>query len=103
MSLRSLCLSNQILVPLNRKDRIGQPGVELVGLLPPELQDLPSFVFSAGVLAAAREPQAAKALIQFLSGPAAASVLKAKGMDPERDKLRIREINENVYEHERNQ
>jgi molybdate transport system substrate-binding protein len=61
---------------------LAQPGVELVGLLPPELQDLPNFVFSASVLAAAMEPQAAKALIRFLSGPAAAPVLKAKGMDP---------------------
>jgi molybdate transport system substrate-binding protein len=62
---------------------LAQPGVELVGLLPPQLQDPPSFVFSASVLTAAKEPQAAKALIQFLSGPAAAAVLKAKGMNPE--------------------
>jgi molybdate transport system substrate-binding protein len=61
---------------------LAQPGVELVGLLPPELQDPRSFVFSASVLAPAEERQAAEALIRFLSGPAAASVLKAKGMDP---------------------
>lgn len=61
---------------------LGQPGVELVGLLPPQLQDPPNFVFSASVLVVAKEPQPAKALIQFLSGPAAASVLKAKGMNP---------------------
>jgi molybdate transport system substrate-binding protein len=61
---------------------LAQPGVELVGLLPPELQDLANFVFSASVLAAAKEPQAAKALIQFLSGPVAASVLRTRGMDP---------------------
>ncbi len=61
---------------------LAQPGVELVGLLPPELQDRPSFVFSASILAAAKEPEAAQALIQFLSGPVAASVLKAKGMEP---------------------
>ena len=61
---------------------LAQPGIELVGLLPPDLQDLPNFVFSAGVLASAPQPLAAKAMIDFLSGPAAASVLKAKGMDP---------------------
>jgi molybdate transport system substrate-binding protein len=61
---------------------LAQPGVELVGLLPLELQDLPNFTFSAGIVAAAREPQAAQALIQFLSGPAAAPVLRAKGMEP---------------------
>ena len=62
--------------------RNAQPSVELVGLLPPELQDLPNFTLSASVLAAAKEPETAKALIQFLSGPDAASVLKAKGMNP---------------------
>jgi molybdate transport system substrate-binding protein len=59
-----------------------QPGVELVGLLPPELQDLPNFVFAAGVLESAKQPLAAGALIASLSGPAAASVWKAKGMEP---------------------
>lgn len=61
---------------------LAQPGVGLVGLLPPELQDPPNFTFSAGVLAAAKESQTAQALIQFLTSPAAASVLKAKGMEP---------------------
>jgi len=62
---------------------LGQPGVELVGLLPSQLQDPPNFIFSAGLLVVAKEPQPAKALIQFLSGPAAASVLRAKGMSPD--------------------
>jgi molybdate transport system substrate-binding protein len=63
-------------------EMLAQPGVELVGLLPPELQDRPNFTFSASILVAAREPQTAEALIRFLSGPAAAMVLKAKGMEP---------------------
>jgi len=61
---------------------LGQSGVELVGLLPRELQDPRNFTFSASVLATAKEPQTAHALIGVLSGPAAASVLKAKGMEP---------------------
>jgi molybdate transport system substrate-binding protein len=48
--------------------------------LPPELQLV--FAFSAGVSAASKEPEAAKALVDFLSSPDAASVLKAKGLDP---------------------
>jgi molybdate transport system substrate-binding protein len=60
-----------------------QPGIELAGLLPQELQDPPNFTFSAGILVVARQPQAAQALIRFLSGPAAVAVLKAKGMQPE--------------------
>jgi molybdate transport system substrate-binding protein len=61
---------------------VGQPGVELVGLLPAELQDPPNFTFSMGALAASKEQPAAAALIQFLSGPAMATALKARGMEP---------------------
>ena len=59
-----------------------QPGTELAGLLPAELQDPPNFTFSISVMSVAKERQAGQALIQFLSGPAAASVLKTKGMEP---------------------
>jgi molybdate transport system substrate-binding protein len=59
---------------------VAEPGLEIVGMLPPELQ---TYVhFTAGVSAAAKEPQTAKALIRFLTGPAAAPVLKAKGLEP---------------------
>lgn len=56
------------------------PGVELVGPIPAELQT--SIGTTAGVGSAAKEPDAAKALIEFFTGPAAAPVLKAKGMEP---------------------
>jgi molybdate transport system substrate-binding protein len=59
-----------------------QPGVEFVGLLPEQLQDPPNFVFSAAVMSAAKDPDAAKTFIQFLSGAEAAAVFKAKGMNP---------------------
>jgi len=55
-------------------------GAELVGALPAELQDRELFVFSAGILRKSARPDAAKALIQFLSGPAAATAIRAKGM-----------------------
>jgi molybdate transport system substrate-binding protein len=55
-------------------------GAELVGPLPAEI-GLAS-VYPAVVATAAKEPDAAKALIKFLVGPAAAPVLKAKGLDP---------------------
>jgi molybdate transport system substrate-binding protein len=61
---------------------LAQPGVELVGLMPTELQDPANFTFSAGIIAVAKEIKAARTLIQFLSGPTAAAVLKAKGMAP---------------------
>jgi molybdate transport system substrate-binding protein len=56
------------------------PGAELVGPLPTELQTYINF--SAGVGTAAKEPDAAKVLIKFLTAPAAVPVLKAKGMEP---------------------
>jgi molybdate transport system substrate-binding protein len=63
-------------------DLIRVPGADYVGPLPPELQNTTDFVFSAGVLANSKEPDAAKALIKFLSGPDAARMIKARGMEP---------------------
>jgi molybdate transport system substrate-binding protein len=56
------------------------PGIELVGALPAELQHLT--VFSAAVAAAATDTPLARRLIDFLVSPAAAAVIKAKGMEP---------------------
>jgi molybdate transport system substrate-binding protein len=55
-------------------------GVDVVGPLPAELQTM--IGFAAGLGAAAKEVEAAKALIRFLTAPAAAPVLKAKGVEP---------------------
>ena len=54
------------------------PGVDVVGPLPAELQTVT--IFSVGLAAESKEADAAKALIQFLAGPAAAPVYKAKGL-----------------------
>jgi molybdate transport system substrate-binding protein len=56
------------------------PGVELVGPLPPEIQSYVSF--TAGISARSKEPAAARDLIAFLTGPIAAPVIKAQGMEP---------------------
>jgi len=61
---------------------LAKPGIELAGSLPPELQSPELFVFSAGILQNAREPEAARALIRFFSGMVAATAIRAKGMDP---------------------
>ena len=55
-------------------------GAELVGPLPGDLQL--TTVFATGIGTAAKEQAAAKELIQFLVSPAAAVVIKAKGMEP---------------------
>jgi molybdate transport system substrate-binding protein len=58
---------------------IGQPGVTLVGPLPAEIQNYT--VYAVGVSAHAKEAEAAKAFIKVLTGPSAAGVLKAKGLE----------------------
>jgi molybdate transport system substrate-binding protein len=55
------------------------PGVTLVGPLPAEIQNVT--VYAGGVSAAARDPAAAKALLDWLASPAALAVLKDKGME----------------------
>lgn len=55
-------------------------GAQLVGPLPGDLNNVTSF--AAGLGPASKDPAAAKALIQHLTGPVGAGVLKSKGMDP---------------------
>jgi molybdate transport system substrate-binding protein len=55
-------------------------GVELLGPLPDEVQKVT--LLTAGVPAASKQPQPAKAFVDFLASPSAASVLKANGFQP---------------------
>lgn len=54
--------------------------VQLLGPLPAELQNY--IVYVGAVASSAGDAQAGKALIDFLKAPAAAPVLRAKGMEP---------------------
>jgi len=54
-------------------------GIELAGPLPDALQGYINF--AAGIGANAKNAESAKAMIQFLTGPSAAPVYKAKGME----------------------
>jgi molybdate transport system substrate-binding protein len=54
-------------------------GVTLVAPLPPEVQNYT--VYAAAVGAKAKDAEGARALVRFLSGPAAPPVFRAKGMD----------------------
>ena len=56
------------------------PGVDIVGPLPSELQKIT--VFSAGIAAVSKEPDAGKALIKFLTSPAASTAIVKSGMEP---------------------
>src|SRR4051794_33416078 len=55
-------------------------GIDIVGPLPDELQKIT--VFSAGIASASKEPEAGKALIQFLASPAARPTIVNSGMEP---------------------
>jgi molybdate transport system substrate-binding protein len=55
-------------------------GVEYLGPLPAEVQFVT--VFAAGVHTAAPAPDAARALLKFLTGPEAAQVLRHHGLEP---------------------
>ncbi len=55
-------------------------GVEVAGPLPAEVQNYT--IFHGGVSAASKNAAAAKALIRFLTTPAAAAVFRSKGQEP---------------------
>jgi molybdate transport system substrate-binding protein len=55
-------------------------GIDLVGPLPAEIQQLT--IFAAGVPATASQPKAARALVGFLTAPAAAETIRRCGMEP---------------------
>ncbi len=55
-------------------------GIDYLGPLPPELQAITTF--SAGVHKQAAAPDAARALLKFMTAPEAASIIRKTGMEP---------------------
>lgn len=56
------------------------PGLDVVGPFPTELQH--EIIFTSAVAKNAKQAEAAKTFITYLTTPAAAAVIKAKGMNP---------------------
>jgi len=56
------------------------PGIDVIGPLPQDIQQIT--VFSAGLHARSKAADAARALVKFLKAPAAAQVIRKKGMEP---------------------
>jgi molybdate transport system substrate-binding protein len=59
---------------------IGQPGIEVVGPLPPEIQAVT--VFSAGVATNSRDPEGARAFVAYLASAGADDTKRRHGMEP---------------------
>ncbi|MDQ2953336.1 MAG: substrate-binding domain-containing protein [Pseudomonadota bacterium] len=68
------------LVVHNAPQILAEPGVELVGAIPAEIRS--TIDATAGLSAAAKEPEAGKAFIAFLTSDPAMAVIKAKGWEP---------------------
>jgi molybdate transport system substrate-binding protein len=56
------------------------PGVDFVGPLPTDIQQIT--VFSTGIQVGAKHVEAANAWVKFLTAPAAATAFKTKGLEP---------------------
>jgi molybdate transport system substrate-binding protein len=56
------------------------PGVDYVGPLPADIQEIT--VFSSGIQAGAKQTEAANAWVKFLTAPAAAPAFKSRGLEP---------------------
>jgi molybdate transport system substrate-binding protein len=59
---------------------VSVPGVDFLGLLPPEFQS--SVVLTAGIATRSERPDRARALVDFISGSKGAAILRASGMEP---------------------
>jgi molybdate transport system substrate-binding protein len=55
-------------------------GITYLGPLPPEIQQITTF--SSGIHVGAKDPNAAKAFVEFLHSPSAAPVIKRNGLEP---------------------
>ena len=55
------------------------PRVDLVGLLPTEIQNFT--LFGAGIASTSTEPDIARILVRFISSPTAQAIWKAKGFE----------------------
>ena len=60
--------------------KVHEKGIDLIGPLPADIQHIT--VFSAAVPSKAAQPDAAKALVKFLTAPAQVPTIKKHGLDP---------------------
>ena len=78
----SIIASGEVEIGFQQVSELGQyPGVDFVGPLPADLQELT--VFSSGITRNAKQADAARAWVRYLTGPEAAQAFTKRGMQPE--------------------
>lgn len=77
-----LAAKGEVEIGITFLSEMKDPGIDVVGPLPKEIS--PPTVLVGFVSAHAKDPAAAKSLLEYLSSPAAAAVYKAQGMQPGR-------------------
>ena len=70
--------SDFVILPVS--ELLNAPGVDFVGAIPAEVQHVS--VFTAGIVAGAKEPDASKRLIAFLTSENATAAIRKSGMEP---------------------
>jgi molybdate transport system substrate-binding protein len=75
-----LLLRGEVDLAIQQISELTVEGAEVVGPLPGDLQSIT--VYATAVPMSAREPDAARALINFLRSPGAIAVVRGKGLDP---------------------
>jgi molybdate transport system substrate-binding protein len=70
--------SDFVILPVS--ELLNAPGVDFIGAIPAEVQHVS--VFTAGIVAGAKEPEASKRLIAFLTSENATAAIRKSGMEP---------------------
>jgi molybdate transport system substrate-binding protein len=77
----SIIASGDVEIGFQQVSELGQyPGVDFVGPLPADVQELT--VFSSGIMRSAKQADAARAWVRYLTGPEAAQAFTRRGPQP---------------------
>ena len=77
----TITASGEVEIGIQQVSEMSQyPGVDYVGPLPGDTQKMT--IFTIGLAANAKQPEAAKALVKFTTSPSAAEAYKKRGMEP---------------------
>jgi len=76
----ALTAKGEVEIGLTFMSEMGDPGIDIIGPLPPKIS--PPTLLVGFVSTHAKDPAAAKALLDYLSSPEATAIYKAQGMQP---------------------